>query len=93
MNKEQKIQELTKRIEKSQAEIDELKEELKELQDKPYEISYPNDGEKIYFISYHSGQVKEWDFDISNEADINITIQLLIECFMNLDYYLTQKKK
>lgn len=31
MNKEQKIQELTKRIEKSQAEIDELKEELEEV--------------------------------------------------------------
>lgn len=41
MNKEQKIQELTKRIENSQAEIDELKKELEELQDKPYEISYP----------------------------------------------------
>ena len=41
MNKKQKIQELTKRIENSQAEIDELKEELEKLQDKPYEISYP----------------------------------------------------
>lgn len=41
MNKEQKMQELTKRIEKSRAEIDELKKELEELQDKPYEISYP----------------------------------------------------
>ena len=41
MNKEQKIQELTERIEKSQTEIDELKKELEELQDKPYEISYP----------------------------------------------------
>lgn len=41
MNKEQKIQELTKRIENSQAELDELKKELEELQDKPYEISYP----------------------------------------------------
>ena len=36
---------------------------------KPYEISYPNNGEQIYYISYHSGQVKEWDFDISYEAD------------------------
>ena len=41
MNKEQKIQELTKRLENSQTEIDELKKELEELQDKPYEISYP----------------------------------------------------
>ena len=69
MNKEQKIQELTKRIEKSQAEIDELKQELEELQKKPYEISYPNDGEKIYYISFHFGQVKEWNFNINYEAD------------------------
>lgn len=69
MSKKQKIQELTERIEKSQAEIDELKKELEELQEKPYEISYPNNGEQIYFISYHSGQVKEWNFDISYEAD------------------------
>jgi len=41
MNKEQKIQELSNKIEKSRAEIDELKKELEELQDKPYEISYP----------------------------------------------------
>lgn len=41
MNKEQKIQELTERIEKSQTEIDELKKELEKLQKKPYKISYP----------------------------------------------------
>lgn len=41
VNKEQKIQELSNKIEKSRAEIDELKKELEELQDKPYEISYP----------------------------------------------------
>ena len=69
MNKEQKIQELSNKIEKSRAEIDELKEELKKLQKKPYEISYPKDGEKIYFISYQSGQVKEWYFNINCEDD------------------------
>ena len=36
---------------------------------KPYEISYPNNGKQIYYISYHSGQVKEWEFDINYEAD------------------------
>ena len=41
MNKEQKIQELTEKIENSQAEIDELKEELRKLQKTSYEISYP----------------------------------------------------
>lgn len=69
MNKEQKIQELTERIEKSQTELDEIKKELDKLQNKPYEISYPNDGKQIYFISYHSGQVKEWEFNINYEAD------------------------
>ena len=69
MNKEQKIQELTERIENSQAELDELKQELEKLQKKPYEISYPKDGEKIYYISHYFGQVKEWGFNISNEAD------------------------
>ena len=69
MNKEQKIQELSNKIEKSRAEIDELKQELEKLQKKPYEISYPKDGEKIYYISHYFGQVKEWGFNISNEAD------------------------
>ena len=69
MNKEQKIQELTERIENSQTELDELKQELEKLQKKPYKISYPKDGEKIYYISHYFGQVKEWGFNISNEAD------------------------
>ena len=68
-NKKQRIQELTERIENSQAEIDALKEELEKLQKKPYEIGYPKDGEKIYYISFQSGQVKEWDFNINYEAD------------------------
>ena len=69
MNKEQKIQELSNKIEKSRAEIDELKKELEELQDKPYEISYPNDGEKIYYISHFPRRIKEWNFDIYDEND------------------------
>ena len=51
-------------------EATEVTEEVIEVTEKkPYEISYPNNGEQIYYISYHSGQVKEWDFDISYEAD------------------------
>lgn len=57
MNKEQKIQELTKRIENSQAEIDELKQELEKLQKKPYEISYPEPGTKIYYIRDYTGDI------------------------------------
>ena len=72
MNKEQKIQELTERIEKSQAELDELKKELEKLQNKPYEISYPNDGEKVYSISRYSNSITEYLFDINNKVDKNL---------------------
>ncbi|WP_314038935.1 hypothetical protein [Gemella morbillorum] len=57
MNKEQKIQELTARIEHSQAEIDELKEELRKLQKKPYEISYPKPKSKAYYINNYTGEI------------------------------------
>ncbi len=57
VNKEQKIQELTERIEKSQAEIDELKKELEELQKKPYEISYPEPRTKMYYINDYTGEI------------------------------------
>lgn len=84
MSKEQKIQELTERIENSQAEIDELKKELDELREKPYEISYPNDREKIYYISHYFGQVKEWGFNISNEAD---------KCLYDIGLYFDTKEE
>ena len=84
MSKEQKIQELTERIEKSQADIDELKKELDKLQNKPYEISYPNDGEKIYYISHYFGQVKEWGFNTSNEAD---------KCLYDIGLYFDTKEE
>lgn len=57
MNKEQKIQELTERIEKFQTEIDELKKELEELKDKPYEISYPEPKSKVYYIDSYTGEI------------------------------------
>lgn len=57
MSKEQKIQELTERMEKSQAEIDELKKELEELQKKPYEISYPEPRTKMYYINDYTGEI------------------------------------
>ena len=69
VNKEQKIQELTARIEHSQAEIDKIKKELEELQDKPYEISYPKNGEQIYYLSHFTGRVQDWIFDIDDEDD------------------------
>ena len=84
VNKEQKIQELTERIEKFQAEMNELKKELDELREKPYEISYPNDREKIYYISHYFGQVKEWGFNIGNEAD---------KCLYDIGLYFDTKEE
>ncbi len=69
MNKEQKIQELTERIEKSQAEIDELKKELEKLQKKPYEISYPEDGTEMYYIDDYTGELEGKTFDICDDYD------------------------
>lgn len=59
-----KILEIYNNIINSEERITEVTEEKK-----PYEISYPDNGEQIYFISYHSGQVKEWDFNINYEVD------------------------
>lgn len=69
MNKEQKIQELTERIEKSQTEIDELKKELEKLQKKPYKISYPKDGVEMYYIDDYTGELEEKTFDIFDDYD------------------------
>lgn len=67
MNKEQKIQELTERIEKSQTELDELKQELEKLQKKPYEISYPEDGADVYYIDDCTGDIEKRTFDPYND--------------------------
>ena len=67
MSKEQKIQELSNKIEKSQAEIDELKQELEKLQKKPYEISYPEPGTKIYYIRDYTGDIYSAILNFLNE--------------------------
>ena len=67
VNKEQKIQELTERIEKSQAELDELKKELEKLQKKPYEISYPEDGTEVYYIDDYYGEIDSRKYDAFHE--------------------------
>lgn len=51
------------------------KEQTEEAQEvteekKPYKISYPDDGEKVYFISMHSGSIQEWTFDIYNADEV-----------------------
>ena len=53
----------------SEEQTEEVTEVTEVTEKKPYEISYPNNGKQIYYISYHSGQVKEWEFDINYEAD------------------------
>lgn len=64
---------------------EEQTEEVTEVTEKkPYEIRYPNDGEQIYFISYHSGQVKEWDFNINYEAD---------KCLYDIGLYFDTKEE
>ena len=69
MSKEQKIQELTERIEKSQTEIDELKKELEELQDKPYEISYPEDDTEMYYIDDYYGEIEDRKYGALDNGD------------------------
>lgn len=61
-----KILEIYNNIINSEEQTKEVTEVTKK---KPYEISYPNNGKQIYYISYRSGQVKEWEFDINYEAD------------------------
>lgn len=50
-------------------EATEVTEVTEVTEKKPYEISYPNKGEKVYYISFNSGQAQEWDFDSSYESD------------------------
>lgn len=50
---------------------EEQTEEVTEVTEKkPYKISYPDDGEKVYFISMHSGSIQEWTFDIYNADEV-----------------------
>ena len=61
MNKEQKVQELNQKIDK-------LKEELEKLQEETYEVSYPKDGEKVYFINPYSNSIQHWSFNNWNDS-------------------------
>lgn len=58
--------------EQTKEEAQEVTEEAQEITEekKPYEISYPNDEEKVYFISMHTGSIQEWTFDIYKADDI-----------------------
>lgn len=62
VNKEQRIQELSN-------EIDRLKKELEKLQKKPYEISYPDDGTEVYFISVVDGEIKARGYNVLDNRD------------------------
>ena len=82
MNKEQKIQELTERIEKSQTEIAELKQELEKLQKKPYEITHPDNGTEVYIISDLDGGIEGRKYDVSDNVD-----EILYELGLYFDTY------
>lgn len=69
MNKKQRIQELSNKIEKFQTEINELKEELEKLQKKPYKISYPKHNKIVFYIDDYLGGFKERTFDITDSCD------------------------
>ena len=56
MNKEQKIQELSRKI-------DELKQELEQLQKKSYEISYLEEDTTMYYIDDYTGKILHKVFD------------------------------
>ena len=62
MNKEQKIQELSNKIEKSRAEIDELKKELEELREKPYEVEVPEDVNRYYALKSNGDILRGFDY-------------------------------
>ena len=81
MNKEQKIQELTEKIENSQAELDELKKELEELQKKPYEISYPDNGTEVYIISDLDGGIEGRKYDVSDGDEILYQLGLYFDTY------------
>lgn len=65
VNKEQKIQELSD-------EIDRLKKKLEELQKKPFEISYPKHGTKVYHISDLNGEIRNRGYDVFDNGDKNL---------------------
>lgn len=69
MNKKQRIQELSNKIEKFQTEINELKEELEKLQKKPYKISYPKDEARVYYPNHFDGQINKSIFNVDSNAD------------------------
>ena len=70
MNKKQKIQELSNKIEKSRAEIDELKKELEKLQKKPYEVEVPEDVNRYYALKSNGDILRGFDyyFDYTKKA-------------------------
>ena len=92
MNKEQKMQELSNKIEKSLAEIDELKKELEELHDKPYEISYPNDGEKVWSFDCYLGSLSNGFFSIEDRADRHsYETGLLFDSYKEVNQFLKEQ--
>ena len=85
VNKEQKIQELSNKI-------DELKKELKELQKKPYEISYPEDGAKVWSFDCYLGTLSNGFFNIEDRADRHsYNTGLLFDSYKEVNQFLKEQ--
>lgn len=72
MNEEQKIQELSRKI-------DELKQELEQLQKKSYEISYPEEDTTMYYIDDYTGKILHKVFDPDDHHKYLYDIGLLFD--------------
>ena len=57
--------------EEQTTEVTEVTEEVQEITEekKPYEISYPNDGQRVYYPNHFDGQIKKSIFNIDSDAD------------------------
>ena len=64
-----KILEIYNSIINSEEQTEEVTEVTEVTKKKPYEISYPKDGKKVYYISNFPRRIKEWNFDIYDEDD------------------------
>lgn len=64
-----KILEIYNSIINSEEQTTEVTEEVQEITEekKPYEISYPKDGEQVYYINPYLGLIQNWTFSIHDE--------------------------
>jgi hypothetical protein len=84
MNKEQKIQELSRKI-------DELKQELEQLQKKSYEISYPEEDTTMYYIDDYTGKILHKVFDPDDHHKYLYDIGLLFDTKEEAEQFIRER--